>query len=61
MGLNSQSTQKARQDHNIIYVNFTDDPNPPAPKFPGAAGLRVPFDHDGIERPSDRAALELAA
>jgi hypothetical protein len=29
-----------RRDGNVLRVNFGQPPDPPAPRFPGAAGLR---------------------
>jgi hypothetical protein len=29
------------RDSNIVRVDFTREPDPPAPRFPGAAGLRM--------------------
>ena len=28
------------RENNVLRVDFSRDPDPPAPKFPGAAGLR---------------------
>ena len=28
------------REHNVVHVNFERTPDPPAPKFPGAAALR---------------------
>jgi hypothetical protein len=28
------------RDSNIVRIDFNQDPDPPAPRFPGAAGLR---------------------
>ena len=29
------------REHNVVHVDFGREPDPPAPKFPGAAALRV--------------------
>jgi hypothetical protein len=34
-----------RQD-NVLWVDFSRDPDPPAPKFPGASGLREIVDEN---------------
>jgi len=31
---------------NIVVVDFSREPNPPAPRFPGASGLRMPSDDE---------------
>lgn len=28
------------REHNVVHVDFGREPDPPAPKFPGAAALR---------------------
>lgn len=28
------------RENNVVRVNFSRDPDPPAPRFPGAGGLR---------------------
>jgi len=30
-----------RRDDNVVHVNFEHEPDPPAPRFPGASSLRV--------------------
>jgi hypothetical protein len=30
------------REHNVVLVDFRREPDPPAPKFPGAAALRKP-------------------
>jgi hypothetical protein len=30
-----------RRENNVVEVNFRREPDPPAPKFPGASGLRA--------------------
>ena len=37
------------RENNILRVDFSRDPDPPAPKFPGAAGLREIITEDGAE------------
>jgi hypothetical protein len=32
------------RENNVLRVDFSRDPDPPAPKFPGAAGLRETID-----------------
>jgi hypothetical protein len=32
------------RESNVLRVDFSRDPDPPAPKFPGAAGLRETID-----------------
>jgi hypothetical protein len=32
------------RESNVLRVGFSRDPDPPAPKFPGAAGLRETID-----------------
>ena len=29
-----------RRDNNVLQVDFSREPDPPAPRFPGASGLR---------------------
>jgi hypothetical protein len=29
-----------RREHNVLEVDFSREPDPPAPRFPGASGLR---------------------
>ena len=37
------------RENNVIYVDFTRVPEPPAPRFPGATGLRVTIDYESSE------------
>jgi hypothetical protein len=30
------------REHNVVHVDFAQEPDPPAPKFPGGAALRRP-------------------
>jgi hypothetical protein len=45
------------REHNVVHVDFGREPDPPAPKFPGAAALRSsapyppPFKACGITIP----------
>jgi hypothetical protein len=32
------------RENNVLRVDFSRDPDPPTPKFPGAAGLRETID-----------------
>ena len=32
------------RENNVLRVDFSRDPDPPAPKFPGAGGLRESID-----------------
>jgi len=32
------------RENNVLRVDFSRDPDPPAPKFPGAGGLREAID-----------------
>ena len=32
------------RESNVVRVDFSREPDPPAPKFPGAGGLRPPAD-----------------
>jgi hypothetical protein len=32
------------RENNVLRVDFSRDPDPPAPKFPGAGGLRETID-----------------
>ena len=50
MLLESDRAPRAGRDQNVIYVDFTRPPDPPAPKFPGATGLRVASEEDDVER-----------
>jgi hypothetical protein len=34
------------REGNVVLVNFSRDPHPPAPRFPGANGLREPSGED---------------
>jgi hypothetical protein len=36
---------------NIVVVDFSREPNPPAPRFPGASGLREASQNDQDEFP----------
>jgi hypothetical protein len=41
------------QESNVVRVDFSRDPDPPAPRFPGANGLRVSntgLDHADLRR-----------
>lgn len=50
------------RDGNIVLVDFSHEPNPPAPRFPGASGLReqgvrsARLTTHGSLRPRERAA-----
>jgi hypothetical protein len=35
------------RENNVVRVNFSRDPDPPAPRFPGATGLREIGDESG--------------
>lgn len=37
------------RENNVVRVDFSRDPDPPAPKFPGASGLRE-IGYESIER-----------
>jgi hypothetical protein len=37
-----------RREHNVLEVDFSRKPDPPAPRFPGASGLRE-LPEDGSE------------
>ena len=53
-------TKKVMRRHgNVLQVDFGNDPDPPAPRFPGALGSRVmSFDSDPD---AERAAVKDAA
>lgn len=34
------------RENNVLRVDFSRDPDPPAPKFPGAGGLRETIDEN---------------
>ena len=34
----------SRREDNVLWVDFSRDPDPPAPRFPGARGLRATGD-----------------
>jgi hypothetical protein len=35
-----------RRDNNVLEVDFSREPDPPAPRFPGASGVREPAERD---------------
>ena len=35
------------RDRNVLRVNFRREPDPPAPKFPGAAALHIELSQSG--------------
>jgi hypothetical protein len=37
------------RDNNVVHVDFGREPDPPAPKFPGAAALREGLDNQSTE------------
>ena len=45
------------RDGNIVHVDFGHEPDPPAPRFPGASSLRFATEMNDA---SDELALELA-
>ena len=40
MLLRSKSTRVVRRENNVVLVDFTRNPEPPNPRFPGANALR---------------------
>lgn len=38
------------RDNNVVVVDFTRKPDPPAPRFPGANALRIDSDDLGKDR-----------
>lgn len=34
------------RENNVLRVDFSRDPDPPAPKFPGAGALREPIEEN---------------
>jgi hypothetical protein len=46
------------RENNIVRVDFRREPDPPAPCFPGANGLRLTdTEHDGADAPTTTAVL----
>ena len=46
------------RESNIVRVDFSREPDPPTPCFPGANGLRLcDSETDGAEAPTDNLAL----
>jgi hypothetical protein len=45
-----------RRDDNVVHVNFAHEPDPPAPRFPGAGSLRFATE---LNDASDALALDL--
>lgn len=39
--MRAKASRVIGRDSNIVRVDFTREPDPPAPRFPGAAGLRM--------------------
>jgi len=50
-----------RRENNVVLVDFSRDPDPPAPKFPGASGLREIGDESTPRDANILAALRTAA
>jgi hypothetical protein len=46
---------------NIVVVDFSREPNPPAPRFPGASGLREQYHNEFTTRFAPFAVPELLA
>ncbi len=56
-----------RRENNVLQVDFSRDPDPPAPRFPGASGLRGlgqddsesswPFNAERVSSPPRRQCL----
>jgi hypothetical protein len=40
------------RENNVVLVNFRRDPDPPAPRFPGAGALRLESEIDDPEQTS---------
>jgi hypothetical protein len=38
--MNARNRYVLGREHNVVHVDFGRKPDPPAPKFPGAAALR---------------------
>lgn len=37
------------RDGNVVRIDFVTEPDPPAPRFPGAGGLRDPSYADSVK------------
>jgi hypothetical protein len=49
------------RENNVVRVDFSRDPDPPAPRFPGATGLREIGDESASETKYTVAGAERAA